>query len=103
MRSSLIGASATFLAVALLHFLATFASWSFAPGNTATPAAASPFMGRAFEILSCPLVHVLGIDFINRSFETFLILNAAIWGLAAAFLVAALIRWSQRRGGPQRR
>jgi hypothetical protein len=60
-------------------------------------------MGRAVEILSFPLVYVLGTDFINRSFEAFLILNAAIWGLAAAFLVAGLIRWNQRRNRAQRR
>jgi hypothetical protein len=96
MRVPLIGASAAFVTVASLHFLATFASCSLAPGNTATQAAASPFMGRAFEILSFPLVYVLGTDFINRSFEAFLILNAAVWGLAAALIVAALMQWSRR-------
>jgi len=53
-------------------------------------------MGRAFEILSFPLVHVLGTGFINRSFEAFLILNAAVWGLAAALIVAALVFWRSR-------
>jgi hypothetical protein len=96
MRALLTGASAAFATVAPLHFLATFVSWSLAPGNTAAPAAASPLMGRAFEILSFPLVHVLGTGFINRSFEAFLILNAAVWGLAAALIVAALVYWKSR-------
>jgi hypothetical protein len=96
MRALLTGASAAFVTVAPLHFLATFASWSLAPGNTATQAAASTIMGRAFDILSFPLAYVLGAGFINRSFEAFLILNAAVWGLSAALIVAALVFWKSR-------
>jgi hypothetical protein len=83
------------IAVAIAQYALAFYAWSAMPGNAA-PGAGSSIAPILWRTMSFPLFHVVPRDF--EGFQSLLVSNAVIWGVAVGFLTRRLSEHFQRTG-----
>lgn len=74
----------------IAHFVLQFFVWSIHPGNVVRHSevpAGSIFIRGLWKVLSFPILAIFNSNMASKYFESLLVLNSAIWGLAIALLL----------------